>query len=119
MDLVHKTVNHTCASPRWTADRGGGGGSSELSLAATSEHGSSPVGAQQREGDTGIPARASPGRAQQCSGRATVVKKWRRRCSVRAALRRGEKRRRAGEVQWKAVGLSLYIGAEREATASD
>jgi hypothetical protein len=119
MDLVHKTVNRTCASPRWTVDRGGGGGSSELGLAATSEHGSSRVEAQQREGDTGIPARASPGRAQQCGGRVTVVKKRQRRRSVRAALRRGEKRRRAGEVRWKAAGLSLYIGGEREAAARD
>jgi hypothetical protein len=37
-----------------------GGGSSELGLAATPEYGSSLAGAQQREGNTGILARASP-----------------------------------------------------------
>jgi hypothetical protein len=50
MDTVHRTVNWTCADPRWTADRGGGGGSSELSLTATLEDGSSPAGVQQRGG---------------------------------------------------------------------
>jgi hypothetical protein len=39
----------------------GGGSSSELGLMATLEHGSSPAGAQQREGNMGIPAWASPG----------------------------------------------------------
>jgi hypothetical protein len=45
---------------------------------------------------TGSPSQASPGRGRQCGDRATAVKKrWRRR-SVRAALGRGEKRRRVG-----------------------
>jgi hypothetical protein len=46
MDSVHRTVNRTGASPRWTADRGGGGVSLELGLAATLEHGGSSAGAQ-------------------------------------------------------------------------
>jgi hypothetical protein len=48
---------------RLTVNQGerGGGSSSELGLTTTPEHGSSPVEAQQREGDTGILARASLG----------------------------------------------------------
>jgi hypothetical protein len=46
MDSVHRTVNRTGASPRRTADRGGGGVSSKLGLAATPEHGGSSTGAQ-------------------------------------------------------------------------
>jgi hypothetical protein len=44
----------------------------------------------------------------------TAVKKWRRRRSMRAVLRRGEKRRRVGEVRWRTTELSLYIGADGE-----
>jgi hypothetical protein len=45
-----------------------------------------------------------------------AVKKWWRRRSVRAALVRGEKRREGewGEVRWRMVELSLYIGAKGE-----
>jgi hypothetical protein len=111
MDSVHRTVNCTCAGPWWTADRGGGGGSSELGLAVTLEHGSSSAGAQQREGDIGIPARASPGCWQQCGGWATAVRKWWRRHSVRAMLGLRKKRRRAGRGAVEGGGaLPLYRG---------
>jgi hypothetical protein len=109
--VVHRMVNCIGTGPRWTADRGGGGGSSELGLAATPEHGSSPARAQQREGDTRILARASPGRRRQCGGRATAVKKRRRRRSVQATLRHEEKRRRMGRGAVEGGGaLPLYRG---------
>jgi hypothetical protein len=49
-------------------------------------HGSSPEGAQQREGSTGNSARASPGLGRRCGDRATVGKRWRRESSATAAL---------------------------------
>jgi hypothetical protein len=111
MDSVHRMVNRTCASSWWIADRGGGGGSSELGITAIPKHGSSSTGAQQREGDTGIPARASSRCGRQCGGWATAVKKWRRRCSVRTMLRCGEKRRRVGRGTVEGGGaLPLYRG---------
>jgi hypothetical protein len=111
MDSVHRTVNCTCAGPWWTADRGSGGGSSELGLPATLEHGSSLAGAQQREGDIGIPARASPGRGRQCGGWATAVRKWRRRHSVQEVLGLRKKRRRVERGAVEAGGaLPLYRG---------
>jgi hypothetical protein len=56
-----------------TVNQGAWGGSStsELGLVVTSEHGSSPAGAQQREGNTGILARDSPGRRWWWRGGAT------------------------------------------------
>jgi hypothetical protein len=36
MDSVHRTVNHTGAGPRWTADSGGGGHSEAWELASGS-----------------------------------------------------------------------------------
>jgi hypothetical protein len=58
---------------RFTVNQGawGGSSSSELGLAATPEHRSSPTGAQQTEGNMGIPARASPGLMRWWSGGAT------------------------------------------------
>jgi hypothetical protein len=55
------------------------------------------------------------------NGRASVSKKWRRRCLVWAVLGRGEKRREEGrgEVRWRAVMAPLYIGAEGEAAVGD
>jgi hypothetical protein len=46
MNSVHRTVNRTGTGPRWIVDRGYGGSSPELGLAATPEHGSSSAGAQ-------------------------------------------------------------------------
>jgi hypothetical protein len=57
---------------------------------------SSPAGAQQREERTGSSARASPGLGRRRGGWATVVTAWRRRCSVRGLLRRGERGKEAG-----------------------
>jgi hypothetical protein len=111
MDSVHRIVNRTGTCPQWTVDRGFGGGSTELGLTATPEHGSSPAGAQQREGDTGISTQASLWCGWQCRGRVTTVKKRRRRCSVWAALRLGKKGRRAGRGAVEGSGaLPLYMG---------
>jgi hypothetical protein len=46
----------------------GSGSSSELGLVATLERGSSPVAAQQKEGNMGISAQASPGLGRQWRG---------------------------------------------------
>jgi hypothetical protein len=46
----------------------GGGSSSELGLAATPEHRSSPAGVEQREGKMGIPTQASPGLGRRWRG---------------------------------------------------
>jgi hypothetical protein len=57
---------------------------------------SSPAGAQQREERTGSSVRASPGLGRRRGGRATTVKAWQCRCSVRGLLRRGERGNEAG-----------------------
>jgi hypothetical protein len=57
---------------------------------------SSPTGAQQREERTGSSARASLGLGRCQGGRATTVKAWWRRCSVRGLLRRGERGKEVG-----------------------
>jgi hypothetical protein len=58
---------------RLTVNQGarGCGSSLKLGLMATLEHGSSSVGAQQREGNTGIPAQASLGLGRRWRGGAT------------------------------------------------
>jgi hypothetical protein len=98
---------------RFTVDRPwpAEGGSPELSLATALGHGGSPEVAQRGEGCTGSPFRASPGHGWQCGGRVTVVKKWRRRRSVRLALGHREKRRRAGRGAVEdGEALPLYRG---------
>jgi hypothetical protein len=82
---------------RWSmVDRALAGrrGSLELSLAAAPEHVGSPMMAQRRERSTGSPSRASPGHGWWRGDRVMVVKKWWRKCSVRASLGHREKRRR-------------------------
>jgi hypothetical protein len=80
----------------WThggADRGHGGSLTEARPLASAEHGSSPTGVQQREGNVGNSERGSPRSEWRCGGWASAVQNRRRRCSVEAALERGEKRR--------------------------
>jgi hypothetical protein len=80
----------------WThggADRGHGGALTGARPLASTEHGSSPAGVQQREGNVGNSEGGSPRREQRCGGRASAVHNRRRRCSVEAVLERGEKRR--------------------------
>jgi hypothetical protein len=106
-------VDHGGAGPRWTLDRGMAMTSPELGQTAAPGHGGSPTMAQQRERSTGSPSRASPGRGWQRGDRATAVKKWRWRRSVRAALGHGEKRTRAGRGAAKTGGTSpFYRGLE-------
>jgi hypothetical protein len=52
----------------------------------TSVHGSSPAGAQQREGSTGNSARASPGLGRRCGDRAMAGKRRMRESSATTAL---------------------------------
>jgi hypothetical protein len=54
---------------------------------ATPEHGSSPAGAQQREGNMGNSARALPGLGRRQGGRATERNGGGGRCSVGWELR--------------------------------
>jgi hypothetical protein len=73
---------------------------------ATPEHGSSSVGAQQREGNMGNSARASLGLGRRSGDRATVGKRRRRGCSATAVL--GLRKR--GRVRWG--GAVIYGGEE-------
>jgi hypothetical protein len=68
---------------------------------ATPVHGSSPTGAQQREGSTGNSARASPGLGRLCGDRATAGK-WRRREGLATVILMLRKRGKSemGEVRW-------------------
>jgi hypothetical protein len=71
-------------------------GSLELGLVAAPRHGSSSVMGQRREGSTGSPSQASPGRGRRCGDRATAVKRQQWCCLVEALLKCGERERRAG-----------------------
>jgi hypothetical protein len=80
----------------WThggTDRGHGGALTGARPPASAEHESSPAGVQQREGNVGNSEGGSPRRERRCGGRASAVQNQRWRCSVEAALERGEKRR--------------------------
>jgi hypothetical protein len=81
--VTRSTVDRRWSGPK-APERGGA-----LTVAwppATLEHGSSPVGAQQREGSTGNSARASPGLGRQRGDRATTRKRWRGESSATGAL---------------------------------
>jgi hypothetical protein len=56
---------------------GRGGALTGLGPPATLGHGSSPTGAEKREGSRGVLLRASPELRWQCSDRATAMKRWR------------------------------------------
>jgi hypothetical protein len=85
------------------------------------EHGCSPVMAQRRERSTGSPSQDSPRRERWCGDRVTVVRKWWRKCSVRVALGRGEKRRRTGRgaVEDDKAGEALTWAREAVRQPSD
>jgi hypothetical protein len=76
MDSVHHPWTTKGAGPWWTGPCPVEGASPELSLAAALGHSSSPVVAQRKEGCTGSPSWASPGRGWWCGDRAMAVKKW-------------------------------------------
>jgi hypothetical protein len=99
----------------WThggADRGHGGALTEAWHPAAPMHGSSPAGAQQREGNVGNSARASPLLGRRCGGRATAVQNGEARFSVRGLLRRGEGNRSGETCGESRGGCSPFIGAE-------
>jgi hypothetical protein len=111
VDLVHHPWTTEGAGSQWTGHGRLKGGSPELSLVAALGHGGPTAVAQRKEGCMGSPSRASPGRGRRCSDRATAVKKWQRRRSVRVALGCGENRRRAGRGTMENSGaLPLYRG---------
>jgi hypothetical protein len=86
VDLVHgRWTTAGSHSPPWTgggADRRAprrGGALTRARPPATLGHGSSPTGAEKKEGSMGIPSRALPGLGRRCGGRAMAMKhqrKW-------------------------------------------
>jgi hypothetical protein len=76
MDRFHVSVDRPgVLGPPWTdagADRWHGGALTGAWPPAAPVHGSSPAGAQKREGNVGNPVGGSPRRGQQCGGGATV-----------------------------------------------
>jgi hypothetical protein len=102
----------------WTdggVDRGGPGHDGALTGArppAAPVRQSSPAGVQQREECTGSLPRASPGLERRRGGRATMVKAWWCRCSVRGRLECGDMRREAGRgVVNSGGGAHLLLGS--------
>jgi hypothetical protein len=67
---------------------------------ATLEHGSLPAGAQQREGNTGNTAQASPGLGRRRGDRVMAGKQQRREILATAVLRL----RKRGRVRWGRCG---------------
>jgi hypothetical protein len=76
VDRVHVAVDRPgVLGPPWTdtsTDRWHDGMLTEAWPPAAPVHGSSPAGAQKREGNVGNPVGGSPRRRQQCGGQATV-----------------------------------------------
>jgi hypothetical protein len=60
MDRVHGSWTAGGAGPRWTQNRGEGGGSPELQLLAGTGHGGSSQGGENEEELTGVRFRPSP-----------------------------------------------------------
>jgi hypothetical protein len=75
VDRVHISVDRSgVLDPPWTdagADRWHGGTLTGAWPPAAPVHGSSPAGAQKRQGNMGNPVGGSPRRGQQCGDRAT------------------------------------------------
>jgi hypothetical protein len=65
-------------------------------LLAAPGDGSSPMGAEKREGNAGIPFRASPEVGWRCGGRVMVVKQQQERSSAVATHELGEREKGAG-----------------------
>jgi hypothetical protein len=84
----------------WThggADRGHGGALTGAWPPAALVYGSSPVGAQQREGDVGNSARSSPGLGRCCGGRATAVQNGKAAALGERAAQELREGKRSGE----------------------
>jgi hypothetical protein len=99
MDPVHSSVDH---GQHWsTVDRGQGlgGGSLEDGRNSAPVRETLPRLRKKGEGTTVILTGYKRGRQRDENGQALVGNNRRRRCSVRAALGRGEKRTEAGEIR--------------------
>jgi hypothetical protein len=95
-ELGPRAVDHRDAGPPWTGLRRR---PEELTGALPKGalvHESSPRPLEKNEELIKVRSRASPEVEEQRGGRATAVKVRRRRCSVRALLRRGERGKEAG-----------------------
>jgi hypothetical protein len=99
----------------WThggADRGHGGALTGAWPPTALVHGSSPAGAQQREGNAGNSARASPGLGRRRGGRAMAVQNGEAAVLGERAAQAGREgnrsRERCGEARG---GCSPFIGA--------
>jgi hypothetical protein len=103
-------VDHRDSGPPWTGLRRRPEELTGALLTGAPVHESSPRPLGKNEELIGVRSRASPEVEEQRGGRATAVKVWRCRCSVRALLRRverGKKRGRCGETRgW----CSPFIG---------
>jgi hypothetical protein len=73
MDRVHGSWTAGGAGPRWTQNRGEGGGSPELQLLAGTGHGGSSQGGENEEELTGVRFRPSPERVWWRRGDATAM----------------------------------------------
>jgi hypothetical protein len=94
------------------ADRGHGGALTGAWPPTAPVHGSSPAGAQQREGNVGNSARASPGLGRRRGGRATAVQNWEAAVLGERAAQAGRGGNRSAERCGEARGGCLpFIGA--------
>jgi hypothetical protein len=105
-------VDHRDSGPPWTSLRHR---LEELTGALQTGapiHESSPRLLRKNEELIGVRSRASPEAEEQRGGWAMAVKIQRRRCSVRALLRRGERGKEAGRgaVKLEEGGCSPFIG---------
>jgi hypothetical protein len=89
-------VDHRDSGPPWTGLRHRPKELTGALLTGALVHESSPRPLGKNEELVGVQSRASPEVEEQHGGRAMAVKIRRRRCSVRALLRRGEKGKEVG-----------------------
>jgi hypothetical protein len=89
-------VDHRDSGPPWTGLRRRPEELTGALPTGAPVHESSPRPLGKQEELIGVRSKASPEVEEQRGGRVTVVKVRRRRCSVRALLRRGERGKEAG-----------------------
>jgi hypothetical protein len=96
VDRVHESVDHRGSGPPWTGLRRRPEELIGARPMGAPVHESSPQLHGKDEELTRVRSRASPKVEERRGGRATAVPNWRRWRSVRAMLKRGDKRREAG-----------------------